>query len=229
MAKKLTKSVCDFIYYNIYLPSATSIKDFFYTNLRHDNLMFKGTALERFYHHYNHTYTNERQIEIPIVNLLIQPYLKGSILEIGNVLSHYFDFDHTIIDKYEQGVKVINIDICDYKPSTKYDCIFSISTFEHIGFDYGEPSDDDKVLKSIESVMEMLHAGGKFILTMPLGYNPNIDRLVKESLVEFDEQYFYKRIGDDWVLIKKDQMEYIYGMKTETTRELFIGIKYRPN
>jgi len=32
----------------------------------------------------------------------------NKMLEIGNVLSHYYDFDHTVVDKYEQSQKVIN-------------------------------------------------------------------------------------------------------------------------
>ncbi len=42
-----------------------------------------------FYHKYNATWSNERAVEIPVI---IKEVLseKGEILEIGNVLKHYF-------------------------------------------------------------------------------------------------------------------------------------------
>ena len=34
----------------------------------------------------------------------------AKILEIGNVLSHYTTVNHEIVDKYEKGINVKNID-----------------------------------------------------------------------------------------------------------------------
>jgi hypothetical protein len=37
---------------------------------------------------------------------------RGSdFLEVGNVLNHYFKLNHDVIDKYEKGKNVKNIDI----------------------------------------------------------------------------------------------------------------------
>ena len=45
----------------------------------------------------------------------------NELLEIGNVLSHYFKWDHDVVDKYEKVEGVINEDVVDFRPSKKYD------------------------------------------------------------------------------------------------------------
>ena len=50
------------------------------------------------------------------------------ILEIGNVLNHYFSFNHTVIDKYEEATGVLNVDIVDFDTNEKFDLVVSIST-----------------------------------------------------------------------------------------------------
>src|SRR5690349_15642495 len=71
---------------------------------------FQGKTYPYFHHGYNRTWANERAVEIPIV---WSPVLecRGKILEVGNVLGHYFPFDQAVVDKYEKGTNVINADI----------------------------------------------------------------------------------------------------------------------
>jgi hypothetical protein len=97
---------------------------------------FRGQELACFYHNYNTTWANERQVEIPVVLSYLKEQ-KGRILEIGRVTPHYFKTQWTVLDKFEKGERVINEDILTFSPKKKYDFIFSISTFEHIGFDDG--------------------------------------------------------------------------------------------
>lgn len=85
---------------------------------------------------YNNTHRNERKVEIPIIVDYIRKYPTESILEVGNVLSHYFsNATHDIVDKYEQAINVLNEDIVDYGSNKKYDLIISISTLEHVGYE----------------------------------------------------------------------------------------------
>ena len=44
---------------------------------------------------------NERAVEIAVAMDIVRRYKGKNILEIGNVLSHYFTFEHDICDKYE--------------------------------------------------------------------------------------------------------------------------------
>jgi hypothetical protein len=64
--------------------------------------MFNGECYQYFYHWFNTTFKNERTIEIPIVCKFINESKNLEILEIGNVLSHYFEFKHDVVDKYEE-------------------------------------------------------------------------------------------------------------------------------
>ncbi len=85
-----------------------------------------------------------------------------------------------IVDKYEKAIGVINEDICNFKPSKKYDLIISISTLEHVGFDE-KPRDPCKVLRAIENLKSLLAVGGKLVAILPVGYNPYLDELIKSG------------------------------------------------
>lgn len=137
---------------------------------------------------------SERTVEIPIVIDFLQEHgQEGSILEVGNVLSHYPDLiEHLpglagrhIIDKFEKWPGVINIDLMDVQ--TRYDVIVCASTVEHIGQKaYGEfqSGDLEAPLKAIRKIYDLLKPGGKAIVTVPFG------RLTDaEWLIQFNSEY----------------------------------------
>ncbi len=76
---------------------------------------FQGNTYKYFYHWYNTTWNNERAVEIPIVCKIINENIEDNILEIGNVLSHYFNIEHDIVDKYEKADGVINRGCCRFQ------------------------------------------------------------------------------------------------------------------
>src|SRR5947209_18908667 len=78
-----------------------------------------GSSYSYFYARYNHTWANERAVEIPIIDKVVREYRGKRILEVGNVLSHYFLVQHDVVDNYERGARVINQDVGDLRPSTK--------------------------------------------------------------------------------------------------------------
>src|SRR5713101_4756266 len=55
---------------------------------------FQGHRLDCFYHRYNMTWAGERCVEIPIAKSYLDQYQAGDVLEVGNVLSHYFPVQH---------------------------------------------------------------------------------------------------------------------------------------
>ena len=175
---------------------------------------FNGENFNYFMHPYNFTWRNERIIEVPIIRKLILNNEGKNILEVGNVLSHYFKINHDIFDKYEKGDKVINKDIVDFKSKKKYDLIISISTLEHIGWDEPE-KDNKKGLKAIKKMKSLLKRKGKMIFTIPLGYNPFIDKYIKNNQINFSEKFFLIRISSkniwqqsSWNLVKNIKYNY---------------------
>jgi len=118
------------------------------------------------------------------------------VLEVGNVTPHYLDTAHTVLDKYERGPGIINEDIADYSPTERFDLILSVSTFEHIGYDdEANGESGEKISQAITICRGLLTAGGQLVLTLPLGYNPALDRMIADGKLGCDRAIFLKRTG----------------------------------
>lgn len=175
---------------------------------------FQGRSYNYFCHRYNFAWGNERTVEIPVIWEVVKEYQGKRILEVGNVLSHYFPVDHDILDKFEKGEGVINQDVVKFAPGKKYDLIISISTLEHVGWDE-KPRDPKKILKALKNLKGCLSSKGKMMVTLPLGYNPEMDKLLGEGKIRFSKQYYLKRISKDnrwqevsWKDIRKAKYDY---------------------
>ena len=161
--------------------------------LRIKTFQFDGRAYEYLYHPYNRTWKNERGIEIPIFRELLLQHQGKRILEVGNVLSHYFPIQHDIVDKYEVSPGVINKDIVEFVPQHKYDLIVSISTLEHVGWDE-QPQEPAKLLQAIEHLRSAcLATNGILVASLPVGYNRYFDELLNSGKSPFTAQHFLKR------------------------------------
>jgi len=170
-----------------------------YTLQKPHTFEFLGRKYDCFYHPYNMTWENERCVEVPLAWEGMQAAKGKRILEIGNVLSHYCDAKHDILDKYEVDENVINSDIVGYSPAEKYDLVVSISTLEHVGWDE-TPREPDKILAAFSSIEGLCADGGKALVTIPLGYNPKADYLIaQEGRLPKWKWGFLKRVGaDEW-------------------------------
>jgi len=152
-----------------------------------------------FIHWYNHTWDNCRKIEMPIFLELYYKNQGKRIFEVGNVLSHYISVTHDVLDKYEESPGVINEDIITFKPKETYDVVLSCSTLEHVGFDE-KMKDPDGFLKAVDNIKRnVLRGGGVLYLSVPVGYNPGLDRILNENLVVFDSVVHYSM--DGWHII----------------------------
>ena len=170
------------------------------------DIYFDGKEYKYFNHHYNDTKQNERAIEIPIVNEYIKPGI--STLEIGNVLANYYTPQHKIIDLLEKAPNVINEDVSKFHLDEKFDLIFSISTLEHIGYNEGMVCDDpevdpEKIDRTMENIHKMLSKKGRFIFTIPINYNKELDNKILNNhysdLFEVEKMLFLnKNREDDW-------------------------------
>lgn len=169
---------------------------------RSNTFIFNNKKYKLFYHPYNNTFRSERAIEIPIIKEILDKH-KGKVLEVGNVLSNYFEVNYDIVDKYDKSPNTINEDILNYDLGKKYDLIISISTLEHIGFDEDDKN-EHKVKEVIKHLKSLLKPNGKIIITIPLGYNPFIDKYIKNKELELSETYFFKKVAiDKWVEVKE--------------------------
>lgn len=165
----------------------------FYGSLR-PSFSFEGKSLPYFWSPYNMTGRGERAVEIPIAMDALRT-AGPRVLEVGNVLSHYFPVRHDVIDKYEPGPGVLAADIVDFQPPEPYDFIVSISTLEHVGWDE-TPRDPERVFRAFDNLRtRCLKPGGKALVTAPLGYNPFFDRSVGEGRFPFSRVFFFRRLS----------------------------------
>jgi hypothetical protein len=156
-------------------------------------------AGERYRYHsaaYNTTWRNERTVEVPIALRFLRRHGGGRTLEVGNVLGHYGEAGHDVLDKYERAPGVANADVMDFEPSAGYRAIVAISTLEHVGFDE-EPRDAGKAPRALERLTSWLLPGGALLVTLPLGYNAALDELLWSGDVCFDELRFMRRVSAD--------------------------------
>lgn len=169
--QSIIQLLSNFNYISIWINNYNKFWTWFYKNFKSSRtFFFNNRTYNYFYHRYSITWNNERTVEVPIIRDFIKNYENDNILEIGNVLSHYFTVNHDIVDKYEKGDGVINQDVIDYKPSKKYDLIISISTLEHVGWDE-LPREPLKIIKAINNLKSLLNRRGKIVMTIPLGHN----------------------------------------------------------
>jgi SAM-dependent methyltransferase len=184
-----------------------------------------------FYHKYNKTWLCERTVEIPIVWDIVQKS-KGDILEVGNVLSHYYEVHHNIVDKFEKAQDVINQDVVDLCLPKKYDLIISISTLEHVGWDEDPKShnvirEPEKIIKALDNLRGLLKPNGKIVITLPVGHNRDLDEALKNGTIRFDKQVCLKRISKDnrWVEANWEEVKNLrYDSPFACANGLIIGI-----
>ena len=187
---------------------------------------FRGKSYRYFWHRYNATWRNERAIEIPIARSFLAGVSPDNVLEIGNVLSHYGPVTHELVDKYEQTQGIRNEDVCDFRSNKKYELILSISTLEHVGWDE-EPRDETKVLRAIENLRDLLAPKGKLVVTIPVGYNPPLDRMIEQGRIVFSERTYLKRNPrrNEWHEASDEEVRHPqYDRQANCAHELLFGV-----
>jgi SAM-dependent methyltransferase len=130
---------------------------------------------------YNNSGLNERAVEIPIAQALInQQNSDADGLEVGQVLSHYQPTPWTVLDRYEPGAN-LNIDLFDHHHPA--DWIVTISTIEHVRWD--EPGnhhpDPDGSPHAIKHLHSLLRPDGQMLVTIPMGWHPPFDSLILDG------------------------------------------------
>jgi hypothetical protein len=187
--------------------------------------MFKGETYNYFNHWYNTTWNDERAVEIPILCKYVSENNENNILEIGNVLKHYSNTNHDIVDKYEKGKGVTNEDVVNFQTSKRYTLIVSISTLEHVGWDE-TPRNPEKIFKALNNLKNLLLPGGKLVVTIPIGHNPVLDKYLKDGKIKFTENYYLKRISksNKWIELNSGFTNAKFNYPFPAANVIFIGI-----
>ncbi len=194
-----------------------------------ERFTFKQKSFECFWHPYNPTWRNERAVEIPIAKEMLKKYPATEVLEVGNVLSHYFPVQHMILDKYEQGRNVVNKDVVDFSSEKPFQLIVAISTIEHIGWDES-PREKGKHRKAINHLRSLLAPGGVLFVTAPIGQNHDLDADLAAGNLNFDEYYFYKRLSKEkWGESTHEEVKNTqYNTPYRAANAFWIGIARNP-
>lgn len=140
----------------------------------------------------NSTWHNNREVELSLSKEFLSKNAGKKVLEVGNVLNHYFKSDRVVVDKYENWEGIINEDIATFSSKENFDSIISISTIEHIGFDE-VPSEPEKVIPAIKNIYSLLKKGGIFFFTIPWNHNNYLKKLILDNKIKVDEKSFLIR------------------------------------
>ena len=111
-----------------------------------------------------------------------------------------------VVDKYETMPGVLNVDIVDYNPETRYDAIVSVSTMEHVGFDE-TPIDYDKTAKAILKLFDLIKPDGRILVTVPTCYNPRIDEFIRLYGSKFTKLHFLSQLKYRWRWVEVSESE----------------------
>ena len=216
------------IFYSLKLSIKLSIdfiKYIFFILLKHpDSFVFNGKKYKYFHHPLS--WNSERVIEIPLILEMMNKHKGLKILEVGNVLSNFTKLKKDTLDKYEKSESVINEDVVSFKPEKKYNLIVSISTLEHVGWDE-KPKEPTKVIKALKNLKKCLSKDGQIMLTLPVGYNTTMDKLIKENKIIFKEKYYFIRISKNnrWKQVNFDDVKNIkYSQRFPHANAILFGI-----
>lgn len=139
-----------------------------------------GRQVPYFRHRYNYTWLNERAVETALALEVLREHAGHEVLEIGHVLGHYVPVDHLVVDKYEVAAGVVNADVAELELDRRFDLVLAVSTLEHVGLDE-ETKDPLKAGRAIARLQSMLKPGGLLWVTLPVGYNADLDRQVRSG------------------------------------------------
>ena len=165
--------------------------------LKHETFMLNEDEYSYCVHPYNHTWQNERAVEIPIFQRFLKGCSPDSILEVGAVMPHYTAHRHDVVDLYEVALlrHYMRADFLTWQSPKKYKRILSISTFEHIGMDDGNPR--ESVLAVPSKLRALLTPHGQAVISVPIGYNLCIDDAIRRDNFGASSIRFLKRISVD--------------------------------
>lgn len=185
----------------------TALKKLYYRLGKNRTFPFDGARVP--YEYALNAWATERTFEVSAIRHLLEEhnYREKRVLEVGNVLHQYMKHSFDVVDKYEKFPGVLNKDIVTYTPKAPYDLVVTISTLEHVGWDE-EPKEEGKIFKAFDNMRRCLKPGGVLLYTVPTGYNPVLDRQLKDHLIPMDTAFYYKRLSkiNEWGPVSEEEV-----------------------
>jgi hypothetical protein len=186
---------------------------------------FAGRRYPYRYDRYNLTWLNERTVELPIAAGALEAHRGERVLEIGNVMAHYGHGGHEVVDKYEHEANVRNLDVLDLEPDRRWDLILSVSTLEHVGVDE-TPRDPTRGAAAAQLLAQRLAPGGELLITIPVGYNAELDAaLVGGALPGLELQALRRTAaGPHWKQVDPSEVIGLgYDWRNSSARAVLVG------
>jgi SAM-dependent methyltransferase len=156
---------------------------------------FAGADLAYVHDAAGFTWANERAVEVAVARHALRSAAGERVLEVGNVLAHYGERGHLVVDKYEDGPGVVRRDVLDLGPQDgPFDLVLSISTVEHVGWDE-QPRDEEAAVRALARLRSLVAPGGRLVVTVPVGYHPRLDAAIRGGALAGGELRALRRGG----------------------------------
>lgn len=129
------------------------------------------------YHPYNNPTHSERNVELSLAFWFLETFRNdlANVVEVGEVTPFYQKPAHAVFDPGAEKPGTIRCDAAEVDYRGKH--LLSISTIEHIGTsDYGQTPDPSLLPR----VLEKMLASKTWFITFALGFNQQLDELVKD-------------------------------------------------
>jgi hypothetical protein len=128
------------------------------------------------YHPYNNPTHSERNVELPLALWFLEKFGMDDVIEVGEVTPFYKKPKHIVYDAVPEKSGTIKKSAADIDYRGKQ--LLSISTIEHIGTqDYGLTPDP----ALLPAVLSKMLASKNYLITFALGYNPQLENLVRNE------------------------------------------------
>jgi len=224
----LIRVLIRYLFELIFHSSPNYVKLFYYKKFKaSETFKFNGREYHYLFHPYCSTWENERCAAIPIIwDIVKKNQEEGKrILEVGNVLSYVYPIKHDVLDKYDLVEGVINEDVVNFHPSSKYDLIISIVTLQSVGWNEF-PREPRKVLQAIDNLKSILAPNGILVVIHGLGEHKEMDEMLKNGLLKFDKQfYLMKTTGHKWRQATWEEVKDLeYNHSIPTANGVVVGI-----
>jgi len=200
--------------------------------LRSSTFAYEGRPLTYHVDGGNKPFDNERAVELAVAKLALDAHDDhATVIEVGNVLSHYFPKTHSVLDKFEHHKAVDwNEDVLEFQPPFAPSLIVSVSTLEHVGH-AERPRDPTGFGRAVARLLAWLRPGGELLVTVPLGYNPSVLELLEDPAQPFDEITVMKRVSteNEWIeTTLADVREAAYGRPFPGANAIVIAKARKP-
>lgn len=175
----------------------------------------------------NTPFDNERAVELAIAaDVLSTHEHPNTVIEVGNVLAHYFSTRHAVLDKFEHHRAVTwNEDVLDFGPPFAPELIVSVSSLEHVGH-VETPRDPTGFPRAVDHLLSWLRPGGELVITVPLGYNPSVLALLEDRAQPFEDIDVMRRVSaeNEWTSATLEEVRGVsYGRPFPCANALVIA------